>query len=486
MARGKEILVADSSTAEFGWELMSWQGYVRKLAPEFDDVVICTTGGLEPVYDDFTTDFITHNVGMHRDCARASKIFSVGSWNKYRALISTRVREERALGNNVTIVKFKDYIPPNKQLFVCLGDSVRATDRGDAYDVLVHARHKASQNSYYDIYNWPLDRWDEVTEELHRLGLRVAAVGTHRDALLPAHAEDLRGIGLDRLMDAMAASSLIAGPSSGPMHLAALCGLPRLVWATDKWSTSTDMDDKVRYTERWNPFNVSCLIFVDHPDPTAEQMLEDLHKAFDGRESTMKSGAAAATRMAGYWSGRRKAQGRDYVSRLGKNSDHQVDKLVPVLHDLLSEKEFKHGIDFGCGWGRFSEAIFQHCEKLRCVDLISDFRDDLPPAVSFQQLAFPTQIDAPNDSINLLVAITSLQHIVDEHWFSDVMAELRRVLAPGATVLIVDDNGRNGEHVKIRSAKLFAEHLDLDLSITKKFDMDFKQSHHLLVGVCRE
>ena len=486
MARGRKILIADSSTAEFGWELMSWQGHIRKKASEFDDVIICTTGGLEPLYSDFTASFITHNVGMIRDCTRASKIFGPGGWKQYCDAIARRIRDERALSNEVTILKFTKYIPPDQQSFICYGDALCAKNRGDQFDVLIHARNKKSQNSYYDVYNWPVERWDEVVEELHRRGLRVGAVGTQRDALLPEHAEELRGIELDRLMDIMAASCLIAGPSSGPMHLAALCGLPRLVWATDQWSTSTQMDDRVRYTERWNPFRTPCLVFTDNTEPTAERMLEDLNKAIEGQDHLMDPGAESASRMTKYWAGRRKKQGRDYVSRNGNNSDHQVDILVPELHSLLEGREFKHGIDFGCGWGRFSKDIFQHCEKLRCVDLIADFRNDLPPAVSFEQLSFPTKIDMPNDSIDLLVAITSLQHIVDEHWFVDVMAELRRVLALGATVLIVDDNGRNGEHVKVRSAKLFAEYLDLDLSLAKPFSMDHRKSHHILMGTCRE
>ena len=136
----------------------------------------------------------------------------------------------------------------------------------------------------------------------------------------------------------------------------------------------------------------------------------------------MAPGAESASRMKNYWAGRRKKQGRDYVSRNGNTSDHQVDILVPELHTRLtaSERQFKSGLDFGCGWGRFSKDIFQYCDKLRCVDLISDFRDDLPDDVTFEQLAFPTQISTPNVSVDLLVAITSLQHIVDDHWFDEV------------------------------------------------------------------
>lgn len=465
---------------------MSWQGYIRKQAPSFDEVIVCTTAGLEPLYADFTKSFITHNVGMIRDCAKAVKIFSPGHWSRFQAEIAQRVSQLCNAKNDVVVLTFKDYVDPSLQSFICYGDALRAKANGDVFDLLIHARNKKSQNSYYDIYNWPIARWNDVMAEINKLGLRVGAIGTHTSALLPKHAEDLRGIPLVRLMDAMSASTLVAGPSSGPMHLAALCGLPRLVWGTTKWSSSTKMDDTERYTHRWNPFDVPCIVIADHPDPTVEEMLDDLMQGIEGNEYSMNAGAKAAKRMREYWAGRRQKQGRNYVSRHGKNSDHQVDKVIPKLHELLGDKQFKQGIDYGCGWGRFSKAISEHCEQLRGVDLIADFRNDLPNTVTFQTVEFPTKIDLPNGSVDLFVAVTSLQHIVDEHWFIDVMGELRRVLATGATVLIIDDNGSAGQHVKPRGPKLFAEHLDLDLTLTEKFDMDHERSHHIVLGVCRE
>jgi hypothetical protein len=476
----RKILVADSSTAEFGWELMSWQGYVRKQARAFDKVIVCTTAGLEPVYEDFADDFIVHRISMVRDCAKAREIHNTGAWNKYRAEIAVRIREEQR-GSNITILKFTKYVAPEKQSFICYGDATRAHVKGDAFDLLIHARNKYSHNSYYNVYNWPVERWDDVLGDMSK-DLRIGAVGTTSDALLPKHAEDFRGVDLRRLMDAMSASRLIAGPSSGPMHLAALCGLPRLVWASPKWSSSTKMNDQVRYAQRWNPFGTPCIV-TENTDPDASTMIRDLGAALNGKERILKPGAAAATQMASYWSARRKRQGRAYVSREGKNSDHQVSKLAPVLHQFLKGRQYKHGLDFGCGWGRFSGVISEYCERLRCVDLVSDFRDDLPDSVQFEKIGFPTKIGVPDGSIDLFVAVTSLQHIVDEHWFTEVAAELRRVLAPTAMVYIVDDNGRAGKYVKQRTAAVFAKALNLSDVIDGTFDMDSRRSHHIVTGV---
>ena len=481
MRQQRKTLVADSSTAEFGWELMSWQGYVRKQARAYDRVIVCTTAGLEPIYADFADEFIVHRISMVRDCAKAREISNKDAWRKYRAEIAIRARQE-ASDNAVTDLKFTKYIAPEQQSFICYGDAARARASGDVFDLLIHARNKHSHNSYYNVYNWPVERWNIVLTALSERNLRIGAVGTPSAARLPARAEDLRGIDLQRLMDAMSASRLIAGPSSGPIHLAALCGLPRLVWASTKWSSSTKMNDKLRYTKRWNPFNASCIVSED-TDPAPSIMLRDLNDALDGKERILKPGAAAATMMTNYWSTRRKKQGRAYVSREGKNSDRQVAKLTPKLRSFLEGHRYKHGLDFGCGWGRFSGVLASYCEQLRCVDLISDFRDDLPDTVAFEKIDFPTKILVPDGSIDLFVAITSLQHIVDEHWFVEVAAALQRVLAPGAIVFIVDDNGRAGERVKQRGAAVFAAALNLSDVSDAPFSMDKRESHHIVTGV---
>ena len=473
-------LFADASHAEFGWELMSWQGYVRKLARAYDKVVICTTKGLEPIYADITDEFLVHSVSMVRDCFNHREIHDKNAWIRYQGRIAERYTAAQKHGEVKTITASK-YIAPDQQSFICYGDAERAKERGHVYDLVVHARNKHSANSYYNVYNWPIERWIAAISAIRDKGLRVAAIGTKANALAPTNADDLRDLPLDQLADLMSASKMIAGPSSGPIHLAALCGLPRLVWATTKFSTSTKMDDKIRYETRWNPFETPCVVVNDTQTPSASRMVTDMENALN----TMTPGAASAQRMTGYWAKRRKQQGRDYVSYMGKNSDHQVDKMIPELDLLLGDKMYEHGMDYGCGWGRFSQAISKHCRSIRCIDLISDFRDDLPKAVTFEQVSFPTKISLPDESIDLFVAITSLQHIVDEHWFRDVMREIRRVLTPTAKIVIVDDNGKPGQHVKQRTAERFAQMLKFDIEVKKLFSLDSPKSHHIVVGTHR-
>ena len=58
-------------------------------------------------------------------------------------------------------------------------------------------------------------------------------------------------ISLKELVGIFSNAKLIAGPSSGPMHLASLCGATHLVWSTEY--------NRVRYERDWNPFKTPVI-----------------------------------------------------------------------------------------------------------------------------------------------------------------------------------------------------------------------------------
>lgn len=486
-----DILVADGSLAEFGWELMSWQGVVRRKAHEFDEIVICTTRGLEALYSDMTDKFITHNVPLLRDCFEQRKIHDVRAWRAYRDRIDATIKGMQNNGHEVTYLRAKKYVPIDKQLFVPYGHREDALARGDLYDVLLHARNKESNNKYYRIYNWAIEKWNVVVQALLKRGLRVAAIGTKSGAFLPEGAADLRGIDLQRLMDMMAASTLVIGPSSGPMHLASLCKAPHLVWTGKQWSSTIKAFNAERYEWKWNPFRTKCYMVVkDNPDLSAAEVVRAVERALDGQEPEDKPteipGRAAATKWITYWRNRVKKQGRAYVARSGRGMEKQTKIIGERLVSAFGGGHFDHGLDFGCGWGRFTDVIAEHCDKVTAVDIVSTLRDDLPRKVKFQLLDFPTKLKLPDGSVDLFVAALVFQHIVNEPWLENIAEELRRVLADSATVIIVDDNGKPAAHVKQRPPMEFKRLLGLDWVEDKLLDMDGPSSHHVVIGSHRK
>ena len=47
-------------TGEFGWEVMAWQGYVRAMASEYDQVVVCGPSGHQGMYE-FADRYISYD-----------------------------------------------------------------------------------------------------------------------------------------------------------------------------------------------------------------------------------------------------------------------------------------------------------------------------------------------------------------------------------------------------------------------------------------
>ena len=72
---------------------------------------------------------------------------------------------------------------------------------------------------------------------------------------------DLRGAPLEAQCAALAAAQCAVGPSSGPIHLASLCGCPHVTWYAISHAS------KIRYTGGWNPFQTPVRFLQGVPDP---------------------------------------------------------------------------------------------------------------------------------------------------------------------------------------------------------------------------
>lgn len=122
--------------------------------------------------------------------------------------------------------------------------------------------------------------WMALLGEL--AGLKIAWIGTKREAEAIEHfGTDLRGIPLEMLADVMASSTVIVGPSSGPMHFASLCGLPHVVFSDKrKWNLGGKKGTNwTRYKRYWNPLGTDCTV-IDEFDwqPPVSRVMKALEK----------------------------------------------------------------------------------------------------------------------------------------------------------------------------------------------------------------
>ncbi len=238
---------------EFGWELMSWQGYVRKRALEFDEVVVCAPPLSYALYSDFSNRFIpvTVRTGIS-DCWRREGIDRA----------EEVLLEISAHKLNGTLITPPGLIQPNLQTFTKFGIA-----GSNGYDVLVHARHPVGKRPDH---SYAQEKWNQLVRKLTDNGLRVGAIGTQ--AYLPDSAEDLRDHGLQSTMNLIASSGFVAGPASGPMLLSLLCDTPVLCWTDVAFYSAVKCTNRDRLEKVWNPFNTQTSVAELGWDPEPEKL----------------------------------------------------------------------------------------------------------------------------------------------------------------------------------------------------------------------
>jgi hypothetical protein len=208
-------------TGELGWEVMTWVPWCRRQSRGHDRVIASSFAEMSPLYADFVTEFRPHcQAGRSLDYPKMYRVD--GEFYKYG----------------------KPY-PVN-------------------YDLLIHARGISRKIAI----NYR--RWDEVIERL--VPLRIGCIGGADDHLIDG-CFDLRQIGLAELMDFIAGASLVAGVSSGVMHLAAACGADLVVWGDNRTYFGETLQR--RYTHTWNPFSVAVeWLEADDWQPEPESIVQ--------------------------------------------------------------------------------------------------------------------------------------------------------------------------------------------------------------------
>ena len=254
-------LIAGPWAGEFGWELFAWQAYVRSLSKNFDKTVVISRKGCSAIYSDFCDEYIEYNpVGgladsffMHGfDMKR--EIASIISNNKIKLDENTTLFLPRRIGipphtHFSQVVSFGKYIV--KPEYITYGNKI-----DKRYDYIFHIRNRDLRKQD----NWHIENWERLRDMFP--DKRIACIGTKGESGWIEGTADLRGLSLDALFDIMRSADFAFGPSSGPMHLASLCGLPHVVWSIP--------DNKKRYEVNWNPLSTKVLFdskFNWHPSP---------------------------------------------------------------------------------------------------------------------------------------------------------------------------------------------------------------------------
>jgi len=252
----KPILLAGPWQGEFGWELMRWHAGLRYLARtgNYDKVVVAIQKGHELLYQDFADEILYVPRGNNTDgwkndhhAPQFSKMIIDSVYKKYpfHKLQIYNPNEKSTLGNE-------------NQLFIHFGKKTEE----NSYDLIIHARNTGKSKSARR--NWNQKHWIEVIKYFKKYDIKMACIGMKEQSMHFSSVDNHIGISLEPLSNILASSKLIIGPSSGPMHLATLCGCPQLVWTDKKkWISLGMQSNRYRYETLWNPFGIKTYILDD-------------------------------------------------------------------------------------------------------------------------------------------------------------------------------------------------------------------------------
>jgi hypothetical protein len=261
-------LVVGPYVGEFGHEIMDFQSFVHWLRRRYREVHVITFPGREPLYrgcvlhqHNFelrTAGYIYGRIS-HDETRQYAREFArkqglVGYDLFSPAHLRTRWHRRVILRQHHEVIRPLRSTPPNEK-------------------VVFHFRHIDKQGPDRSRNFRP-----ELAQELCRLcrieGYEISCIGHPQYALCPSGCEDCRTADLEQTVSEIAACRLVVGELSGPMHLAAYCAKPIMIWAPDSW--------RIAGAAKRNPFNVPMFVVRDDTtNPAPEEIVGKLRGALD-------------------------------------------------------------------------------------------------------------------------------------------------------------------------------------------------------------
>ena len=270
-------MVAAPFYGEFGWEVALWVPWLRwqrrKVHRQCDFEVLCKIGH-EVLYEDFATKVtgVKPPKGITKiDCQNVwVDGAQIRDWPaEVSRLLRKKVGPARVIHPQEMRVRW-DPVPTTRRFDYQPYGVQRMKVKGR---VGLHIRRCHDKQPER---NWDPLQVGKLLGMLTKKGLLKSAVffGTLDDAVGSVLGYDRRGAPLSELVEHMAECELVVGPSSGPLHLANLCGTP-VVW----WSGNAK--DVPRYNKVWNPFKCLNEQASASWDPSVEEIVDAVARLRD-------------------------------------------------------------------------------------------------------------------------------------------------------------------------------------------------------------
>lgn len=236
------LIFAEPWVGEFGWELMHWAPLLRRLSRDHD-VAVCAPSGSRILYKDFCVQFHPHNLYSENCSGHDPR-------NSLVKAEASRLADLLCLENGYVHRIAPSGNPGAEREFIELG---RETPRKTVYDVVLHPRVRACRS--YANYRVPY--WIDLIKRLS--DLNVAVIKAPQTYRLPCSCREVKIESVAEAVSLLRTCSLFVGPDSGTLHLAGLCGTPRLTWLCDYYNRNFRVMQSERLTGLWNPLGASTV-----------------------------------------------------------------------------------------------------------------------------------------------------------------------------------------------------------------------------------
>lgn len=238
-------LLAGAWVGEFGWELFCWQGYVRNLSKDYNEVIIVTRPGNGYLYEDFADKIIY----MEAPTKNANMWLGDVNPQVMNHIINEHKPTHHLQPFNIGYSSSQSVYPKTHKFKQQKYKKYKSDSLDKEYDILLHARNKIIGSNR----NWEYDNWQNLVDQL-KVDFTIATIGS-KEAYGFEGVDDYRNEPIENTVSLMNRTKIVVGQSSGAIHLASLCGTAHLVWSDDS--------NYHRYKEHWNPFNTDCIFYKD-------------------------------------------------------------------------------------------------------------------------------------------------------------------------------------------------------------------------------
>lgn len=146
----------------------------------------------------------------------------------------------------------------------------------------------------------------------------------------------------------------------------------------------------------------------------------------------------------------------------------QTSRVTSLLRSAMTvNQSYRSGVDLGCGSGRFLPLIAAVCQHVWAVDIVPDVEAAVAARARNVSVWIPQNNEdgLPDGPHDFLFAAFMFQHVTEDGVFKGLTNELKRVLAPGARVFILDNAKDKAPHLQVREPGVLAQALGL-----KKWD----------------